>query len=78
VRVKREALPEFADLMASRLRAFETGRTFSPARYGSDWGVEFGAADERSVRASFQAFTPAGAVYLSELHTAGFFDPGIG
>jgi hypothetical protein len=78
VEVEREALPAFADRMAARLREFEAGREFPPARYGSDWGVRFDAADAVRVRANFHAFTPAGAAYLSELHTAGFFDRRIG
>ena len=77
VEVEREALPAFADRVVARLREFEGGREFSPARYGSDWGVKFAPAGER-VRANFTAFTPAGAAYLAELHTAGFFDRGIG
>lgn len=77
VRVERAALPEFADAMAARLRAFESGRSFSPARYGNDWGVSFAPAAASDVRASFEAYTPEGSVYLAELSAAGFFDQGI-
>jgi hypothetical protein len=78
VAVAREALPAFADAMATRLRQFEGGRSFSPARYGDDWGLNFDAADERTVSASFEAFTPDGERYISELRAAGFFDREIG
>lgn len=74
--VDRALLRELAFLVSSRLRQFEKRRTISPAVYGTDWGLHLEQAEPSApeVTASFRAYTPEGAVFLSELGAAGFFD----
>lgn len=60
------------DEVVRRLRQAEENVVFSPARLGTDFEVR-----PNDLGLSYEALTPEGAVYLSELREAGFLDSKI-
>lgn len=55
-------------LLRSRLVTFKSRGNFSPAQFGRDFGIELEISGDRAV-AEFSAYTPEGAVFLTELAT---------
>ena len=60
-------------IVRKRLEVCTSGGHFSPARFGDDFGILLDVQGDK-VTAELAAYTPEGAVFLTELATTRFFD----